>query len=434
MKYCRTEYEGVEIMYEKIFLFGAGVERDFSLPSGAQYIQESLLTKKSLLYDALDELIYNEIEKNEYMNKYEKHYILRSDSIVYREIIFRALDKIVREYGLESVDTNKNEASNNKTVEFLTDDEQELFSLYWKEKQEDKDPDNGSKILKEKIKETYKHVVKEERQEFSSNIKDKIKMSKETKLSNYLTYYGTVEQNFSALINPKEAGIVKFWSLINFYWSAYFSIVIPLYSELNPRFKQESREDQYKEILSDLRKVTSEMYDKNKIKSLINKSEKTYYKIIDQILNENRIKNSSIKVLTTNYTPFLRVLFDEKNVSYLAGSIDLFEYPETLDVFDIKKENGIDKNKIIFPFLMTQAPVKPIVHSKQLLEYKKALDFLGLEREKVKKKLVIVGYGLNSDDNHINALIREFVVKGGRVIVYMYYRGGNKKRNTRLQE
>ena len=106
---------------------------------------------------------------------------------------------------------------------------------------------------------------------------------------------------------------------------------------------------------------------------------------------------------------------------FFAGSMKLFEYPRTLEVFDITKQE-LEKGEAVFPFIMPQAPIKPIIHSKQLLEYMKASRFLGLEEEVIDKTLVVVGYGLNGDDNHINALLREFVVKGGRLIVYKHYK------------
>ena len=65
----------------------------------------------------------------------------------------------------------------------------------------------------------------------------------------------------------------------------------------------------------------------------------------------------------------------------------------------------------MFPYIFVQSGVKPIVEEKILMEYSKAIEYLH-EVE----KLIIVGYRLNFDDNHINGLIRNYVLDGKSVI------------------
>lgn len=89
--------------------------------------------------------------------------------------------------------------------------------------------------------------------------------------------------------------------------------------------------------------------------------------------------------------------------AYLAGELSSFEYPHQLEVKDITK-SSLSAKSFVFPFLLTQAPVKPIIEPKQIKEYSKMYSSLINSRY-----LIILGYNINSNDNHINSYIREFV-------------------------
>jgi NADH dehydrogenase/NADH:ubiquinone oxidoreductase subunit G len=108
--------------------------------------------------------------------------------------------------------------------------------------------------------------------------------------------------------------------------------------------------------------------------------------------------------------------------TYLAGKLSQFEYPHLLFVEDFADKKAIiPNNDFVFPFLMTQAPVKPIITPVQIREYVKALR--QLESADV---LFVLGYSLCENDNHINAMLREFLIKGKK-IVYFAYDQENKK-------
>ncbi|MEG0276763.1 MAG: hypothetical protein RR630_07030, partial [Coprobacillus sp.] len=65
-----------------------------------------------------------------------------------------------------------------------------------------------------------------------------------------------------------------------------------------------------------------------------------------------------------------------------------------------------------FPFLLAQSMIKPIIHPYQIKEYHKAIE--SLENANF---LVILGYGLNEDDNHVNALLKGCAVNCTVIIV-----------------
>ena len=90
---------------------------------------------------------------------------------------------------------------------------------------------------------------------------------------------------------------------------------------------------------------------------------------------------------------------------FLAGKLSQFEIPEELRVIEIGGNEDI-ANRFIFPYMSTQAPLKPIVDCAQLKEYSKFIDTL--DNTDV---LVIIGYNINDNDNHINALLRDFLIK-----------------------
>jgi hypothetical protein len=90
---------------------------------------------------------------------------------------------------------------------------------------------------------------------------------------------------------------------------------------------------------------------------------------------------------------------------YLAGKLSQFEIPEELRVVDICDNEDIS-DKFIFPYMATQAPLKPIVDSVQLREYSNFIE--ALDNSDI---VVIIGYNINDNDNHINALLRDFLMR-----------------------
>lgn len=86
-----------------------------------------------------------------------------------------------------------------------------------------------------------------------------------------------------------------------------------------------------------------------------------------------------------------------------------------LSIYDILKKK-IEPKDFVFPFLMTQAPIKPIVVPEQIEAYAKAIT--ALERA---NDLVIIGYSLGTADNHINAILHRFAKTKFKRIIYCYY-------------
>ncbi len=248
-------------------------------------------------------------------------------------------------------------------------------------------------------------------------------------VKNNLKYYGVVEKDFSTIINPKEAGNIKFWRLVNYFWSAYFSILIPM-------LKLSSK---YCHLVDDKNQV----FDK-----LLNQAEKDkllLFEVLHHFSTEDYLKESSINAkrivsntaaesyyysafkeenipidfaLTTNYTPFIKTLDLKDNAyCYLAGTVFEFEYPYEMRIINVcNHSNVIKDNDLVFPYILTQAPVKPIIEPKQIKEYSKAINYLDSC-----ELLIILGYSLSENDNHINSLLREYITKPNKKMLVCHY-------------
>lgn len=117
-----------------------------------------------------------------------------------------------------------------------------------------------------------------------------------------------------------------------------------------------------------------------------------------------RKKNENIEcvgTITTNYYSFCSKI--SNNTVYLNGQLKLFECPELLEVVDVSKDN-IDDHVFRFPFLFGQSLVKPIIHLQQIEEFHRFNKILNDT-----DILVVFGFNINEDDNHINAFLHDFV-------------------------
>lgn len=374
-------------MSQITFFFGAGAECVYNMPLGAQYTLDTILSKRSKMYNALD-IFYESRTNEKYAGKYRKEFMFQSNSNSFYEIVCRALE--------QCKDLNDNDK---EICEML-----EIYEKYYKDKE-----------LKDKLSEftdsVYNYTlidVDNEEDKTKRPLSCSVKADKYINLIKHFSYYGSIEKDFSSIINPINCGLYRFWRLMNYFWSAYFSIVLPVL-QLDDKFYDEIKDDKYNKILNKLQFVTEKIFSNDFFETHKNKTEtnENYYYIL-----KNHFSNSF--AITSNYTPFVENYWGKDNCSYLAGSLRLFEIPEQLSVVDAK---DIQKNDFVFPFLATQAPVKPIIDIKQIEEYHKAIEELNKS-----DYLVVIGYGINENDNHINAILRNFIVKDNdKKIIYFEY-------------
>lgn len=149
----------------------------------------------------------------------------------------------------------------------------------------------------------------------------------------------------------------------------------------------------------------------------------TYSNIINLLTDENRtlpptdeknnyysiLKNSALEynVATTNYTNFVESS-TSKEVVYLHGKMTWFEDLKHLTIYDCTIES--ERKKIednienIIPFILIPSGVKPLICSKQIEAFHNFIEQMNQSN-----LLVIIGYRFNSEDNHINSIINEWL-------------------------
>ena len=113
-------------------------------------------------------------------------------------------------------------------------------------------------------------------------------------------YYGTIETYFSSLINPARRN-KSLWRLINYYWSAFFSVAEPLIRkafEDDRLFKQQGL---YRFTLNNINTVIDAITTRNQF--TLQDIQDTYYA---------RLRGRFDNVLTTNYTGLSDFLFPER--------------------------------------------------------------------------------------------------------------------------
>lgn len=128
-----------------------------------------------------------------------------------------------------------------------------------------------------------------------------------------------------------------------------------------------------------------------------------------------------VKIVTTNYTKFAEELTEinktgtENEIYYLHGKLGLFE---SVDNKYIKKGNEFSEEDDIFPYLLVQSGVKPIINYSQLKEFYQGAAAL-VEAD----VLIVLGYGMNSDDEHVVNMLKERLEdkdKKKRTIFFIY--------------
>lgn len=356
-------------------LAGAGAEVDLGLPSGTDYLVDTYFTKKSDLYDALREY-YGCITAGDHLfPPYQKEFLFNRASCTFTQL-------------LENL-------GNDFIASVLKDTPVEELG-------------SSDKLSNKQRESLFKRLIESN----ESPLK-----AQETGSIHNRNYYGILESLFSCLLNPKDSP-AKFWRLINFYWSAYFSIVMPL---LQTNFaKSRGIEPSYTYALNNLGYI-SDTIDSDEFWMSLNKD--SYYHTADRAFDY---------VLTTNYTPFCKHLAKQpdENVIFLSGSILQFESAGDFELHSPKDASGIERKvQCPFPFIMTKAPIKPIINVSEINAFTRAIKILGDT-----DRLVVLGYSFNQDDAHICALVRNYLRASETNKVIYFAHGKDEERTFALTQ
>lgn len=355
---------------KRVALFGAGAEVDLGFSSGKNFTADTFYRSKTALYSSLRDYYKNRLgsEAESILPKsYVASFLLQPMGSAFKALV----ENIAK-----------------KQPDFV-DETLGCFS------------DCGSRSLEQnELKKLYQKLIIE------NDSSDDI--WRQRSIFDCLPadmHFGILESYYSELICPNEHP-VRFWKLVNFYWSAFFSVALPICDNLYSK-KSDYCRNKYEYILHDLNAAISDIHNLNNIGDWCQGN--CYY---------NTLKGLFDGVITTNYTPHSSyvVNFEESRLARLSGSLSSFEELETLSVFDART-SPIGDNEFVFPYMMCQSPVKPIVDSSQLLEYSKAINMLNDADE-----LIVLGYSFCREDTHIANLVRSAAKSNQKlkIIVLLY--------------
>lgn len=359
---------------------GAEVGAPFRIQGGMDFTWSTFYTRKTSLYDALEKF-YSPILKtsdgnSELPNKYQPVFIYEANNPS-----FVALIK-----GVVSCEQGLRLVSKHLAREICEE----------------------SDLLAKDYEVLYDSLIRDDRGDSES-----VRRLKSYLLSDLPedAYYGTIEGYFSSLLEPNRRN-KSFWKLVNYYWSAFFSVAEPLIES------QFSRDSLYKSLgvyqftlnnLCDVVRVISSDRCLSKYSA-----KDSYYSAFSNLFDH---------VLTTNYTPFVHLLKTkggEKPIR-LSGSLTQFETVPDLRICDLT-DIDVPGGTFIFPFIMTQIPIKPFIDYSQIHEYARAIE--ALNRSNI---VVVLGYSLCRNDAHIASLIREFVCRDPQNrLLYLHYLDENE--------
>ena len=181
-----------------------------------------------------------------------------------------------------------------------------------------------------------------------------------------------------------------------------------------------------------LHELFNEDFDKinsfDEVFNLLNKdyqkniSDKSYYKIVSNIPKKNNV----IHVTTTNYTNLVKNT-EIEDIVFLHGNLNWFENLQKLTVLDCTNKMDlyelkglVNCKKIssdIIPFILIPSGVKPLICKKEIEQFHQFVNDL-----KESNYLIIVGYKFNSEDNHINSIIADWLRENpkNRIIYFNY--------------
>lgn len=394
--------ESKESKKKLAFLFGAGAEIDLKLPGGFKYLKESILlsyddkdnSSKELL-TALSQFFKEKYFFKDNTNLIQEYYKYGKYVLCDKKFKFRLYAEFVFDQ--------------KKEKEFYPED---LRNKIFENGNLKSDKDSCISDIKKAFENDKKETdfFRKCKTEFDKTVND---ANVSIEINRYIA--GVLDFYFHTIINPVKFGSQRFSKIFNYYWACYFSIVNGILKNLD---KTDSLYEEfyengklcYKKILEKISDFTDSLYKKDLFEDKV-----SYYHYIKKYLHGKQ--NYSLSgVITTNYFDFAERELKELggNFAYPNGQLKLFEFPESLEVKNIieSKDFKTDGSCLFFPFIFGQSYVKPIIHPIQIKEFAKIDEILSDS-----ELLVVLGYGINEDDSHLNAYLHDFANKHNILIV-----------------
>lgn len=365
-------------------LVGAGAEAGapYHIPGGQSFTWETCYTRNTRLYDALEKyyspILHHSDASLNLPNKYQSIFLYEANNASFADLVNVILSS--RE-GTDLVTTliGADFLNRKPSKKGVTLNDDELRFLY-------------DSLIKNVGADS--HVL--------LNLKDlALKHLPDD------AYFGIIEGYFSSLLNPARRN-QSFWKLINYYWSAFFAVAEPIIEHLYSNDALFKELGIYQFTLKNLFDVIHSIFSCELIESY-KRREPDYYTELSGLFDY---------ALTTNYTPFIESMEVKKACKpiRLSGSLSQFESVPGLRIYDLVEESPADQT-FLFPFVMTQVPVKPLIDYRQIFEYAHAIEAIDTS-----DLVVVLGYSLCQNDAHICSLLREHIYKCQRNrIIYLSY-------------
>lgn len=147
---------------------------------------------------------------------------------------------------------------------------------------------------------------------------------------------------------------------------------------------------------------TVQEYIKEQAKNL-NENKGGYYSDLKSEIQKNNVNVTVIG--TTNYSSFITKFFPDNKIFFLNGGIDIY-YDPYMNSLVNQKDN---MNHIVVPLMFTQSGTKPMTSIDMSEKY---VNFY--ENLKNVDKICTIGFGFNLDDEHINGIIRTLIERDNK--------------------
>lgn len=355
----------------RVLIVGAGAEVDLGFKSGPRFTQDTFYCQKNSLYKALGSFYEKRLgaSRDAFVPvKYEPAFLFNWNGRAFKDLV-RNLVRDNSMFVFDELDKPLEEVQ--EVSKYEPEDFKKLFNRIVVENVDGQPAkDMGGSIPKD-------------------------------------SHFGILEQYYSELLDP-NAHLVRFWKLVNFYWSAFFSIALPLTDRLYSG-EQSYEVARYAYVLSHLDETIHDVFDARQIG-----------KVFDSDCYYSMLRGKFDHVITTNYTPYAAAVIncEDERISWLSGKLSTFERLPDLEFADYSEPGKhIKDDDFIFPYLLCQSPVKPVVSLAQLKEYAKASRALEEADE-----IVVLGYSFCNEDAHICSMVGESLRSDpGRKLVFFSY-------------
>ena len=139
------------------------------------------------------------------------------------------------------------------------------------------------------------------------------------------------------------------------------------------------------------------------------KEKSGYYHMLKDAIDNGQFEVTSIA--TTNYNQFIKDILNT-DIAFLNGSTEIW-YDPYLNRIGSKEELDRNEKHILVPLMFTQSGTKPMTSIEMSIEYVKTY-----EKWKYSDRVVVVGFGFGNDDEHINGILRTLIdIDNKKIIV-----------------